>query len=78
MKRYNDPVRVELDRRRRPVRVHRRGTAFRVQELVDWWVVEGRWWSGGERRIHFRLSTDHGIIELYSCGDTWTLYRMFD
>lgn len=77
MKRYDEPVHVELAGRR-PTRIHRRGVIFRVQEIIDWWVVQGRWWSAEERRVHFRLLTDRGMMELYRRGDSWTLYRLFD
>ncbi|MEQ9104740.1 MAG: hypothetical protein RIE53_08585 [Rhodothermales bacterium] len=77
MKRRFEPIEVEVTRGL-PVLVHRASRAYRVQSLLDAWVVQGRWWADEERRVCFRVATSGGIMELYRSGDQWTLARVED
>ena len=77
MKIIRAPVEVEV-KKGWPVVIrweHRRMT---VRQVSDWWVARERWWSREEERVYFRLVTDTGTVEVYRCGDKWTLARMFD
>lgn len=51
---------------------------YRVERLLEAWVVEGRWWGREERRDYVRLLTDRATVELYRRGDAWRLTRILD
>ncbi len=62
----------------RPHAIRWRGRLYTVEQLLDFWVAEGRWWRGEERRVYMRLLTDRGMMEIYRLGEEWMLSRMFD
>jgi hypothetical protein len=63
----------------RPHTVTWRGRRYRVEQLLDFWVAQGGWWRGEERRVYMRLLTDHGMMEVYRLSEKeWRLSRMFD
>jgi hypothetical protein len=64
MKRIEEPVEVE-DRKGWPVRIRRGARDYRVRELVDVWIVQGRWWLDEEKRVYFRVLTDKGVMDVY-------------
>jgi hypothetical protein len=33
--------------------------------VVDFWILQSRWWGREEKRIYFRLETDGGVVEVY-------------
>lgn len=77
VKRRFEPLEVEVTRGW-PVVIHRGDRAHRVRNLLDAWVVQGKWWSDEERRVCFRVATDGGIMEIYRSGDEWRLARLED
>lgn len=48
-----------------PVWVRYGKKTYRVQRQVDYWIAQGHWWSGEEKRVYFRLYTDRGTIDIY-------------
>lgn len=38
---------------------------YRTRKLLDYWILQTRWWGREEKRIYFRLETDHGAMEVY-------------
>ena len=78
MKRINEPVTVfTVDRR--PHIVKWRHKRFNVLRIMDYWVVQGRWWLREEKRVYLRLATDRGPIEIFHRdGSEWILSRIFD
>lgn len=77
MKIIKAPVEVDV-KKGWPVAVHWKKRRMVVRQIADWWVARERWWSREEERVYFRLITDRGTLEVYRCGDRWTLARMFD
>lgn len=77
VKRHTDTVSVRTVRGW-PVDVRRGDRTYRVRELIDVWVVQGRWWGEEEKRVFFRLRTDRGDLEVYRSGDRWVLSRVMD
>ena len=77
MKRRFEPVEVEVTRGW-PVVVHWNGKKHRVQNLVDAWVIQGRWWAEEERRVCFRVATSGGTLDIYRSGDEWVLAKTQD
>jgi len=77
VKRRFEPLEVEVTRGW-PVVIHRGDRAHRVRNLLDAWVVQGKWWADEERRVCFRVATDGGIMEIYRSGDEWRLARLED
>jgi hypothetical protein len=42
--------------------------------VLDFWILQSRWWGCEEKRIYFSLETDGGVVEVYrteasSAGD---------
>lgn len=58
---------VELDvRRGRPVRLRVDGDTWeRVLAVEEAYVIEGRWWAGGESRYYLRLRTACRVVTLW-------------
>jgi len=84
MKRRFEPIQVDLTRGW-PVALHRNGNTHRVQHLIDYWVVEGRWWAEEERRVYFRVLTTGGTMDIFRRGNeahsdagTWMLSKVLD
>jgi hypothetical protein len=49
-----------------------------VQKVIDYWVIEGRWWAGPEKRIYFRVDTEGGVLEVYRGAGEWVLTKRLD
>ena len=77
MKRFSEPIQVSTTRGW-PVAVRRGDRTYRVRELLDVWVVQGRWWRDEEKRVFFRVRTDGGVLELYRVGERWVLSKQTD
>lgn len=77
MKRRSETVSVHTARGW-PATIRRGDRAYRVLELLDVWVVQGRWWGEEEKRVFFRLRTDGGLLEVYRSGEHWVLSRIMD
>ena len=79
MKRIHEPIQVTSEQNR-PRLLKWRGSVFEVQEILDWWVVQGKWWTiEEERRIYFRVETRSRVLmELYRSGTNWVLGRIQD
>ena len=64
--RPNISISIEVDLQNgapRRIRYDRR--TYRVRRVLDFWVVQSRWWGREEHRLYYRLETDRGIIEVY-------------
>jgi hypothetical protein len=79
MKRTDTPVDV-IVQSARPIRITWNGKHLAVQEIIDFWVYQTRWWRprGDERRVYYRLRTAEGTVELYRSDDEWVLSRIAD
>lgn len=77
MKRRSEPVDVDITKGW-PVVIHRHGQAYRVQSMLDVWIVQGKWWSQEERRVYFRVSTTGGIMDVYRSDARWVLASVED
>ncbi len=49
-----------------------------VREVLDSWVVQGKWWGKEERRVYFRVRTDSAVLEIYRGKTGWRLARTVD
>jgi hypothetical protein len=77
MKRACTPVEVVQDGERlREVYAGKR--CYRVDRILEAWVVEGRWWAGEQRREYMRIKTEGPVIELYRSGLQWRLAKVYD
>lgn len=69
-------------RRGRPVRVRLGGRRVEVLDLVEVWVIQGRWWAVEEHRLYLRVRTRAGTLDLYrrkgDPKDLWTMERVLD
>lgn len=77
MKRRSEPVDVDVTKGW-PVVIRRNGRIYRVESMLDVWIVQGKWWSREERRVYFRVSTTHGIMDVYNADATWILASVED
>ena len=79
MKRIEEAVEVE-DRKGWPVRIQRGTRIYRVQKLVDVWVVQGHWWLEEEKRVYFRVLTDKGVMDVYrrDINGAWVMAKLAD
>jgi hypothetical protein len=59
------PVRLDV-RRGRPVRLWVDGDTWeRVLAVEEAYVIEGRWWVGGESRYYLRLRTARRVLTVW-------------
>jgi hypothetical protein len=78
MRRVFLPVDVQC-RNDVPTRVQWNGRDYRVESLVECWVVETRWWTDTERRrVYYRLYTQQGILDVFRSDTQWVLARIAD
>jgi hypothetical protein len=62
----------------RPSRLQLRGRWLPVQDVVDAWVIQGRWWAQEERRFYVRLRTLAGTYDLCHRIGRWELAGVVD
>ena len=48
-----------------PRRISRGKRIYTVRRVLDFWILQSRWWGYEEKRIYFRLETDGGVLEVY-------------
>ncbi len=77
MKIHLEPIDVE-PAAGRPRHIRWRRHRYAVEEVVDFWVWQGRWWSAEERRDYLQLSTDGGTLEIFRRDGRWMLSRIHD
>ncbi len=77
LKRRFEPVEVEVAKGW-PVFVNWNGRKHRVQNMIDVWVVQGKWWADEERRVYFRVATTGGTFDIFRSGDDWVLSKVLD
>lgn len=71
MKSIHEPIDVDVRTGGRVPRRFRWGRrSYRVCRLIDYWILQTRWWGREERRIYFRLETDRGIVEVYQTSSS--------
>ncbi len=58
--------------------IRRHGRVYRVRSMIDYWMVQGKWWADEERRVYFRVSTTGGIMDVYRSGARWVLASVED
>ena len=80
MRLVNKPINVELEEesRYRPRTLHTHLGTLHVRSRLDFWVVQTKWWGGEIRRIYLLLETSHGVVEVYTNGERWWLWRIED
>lgn len=81
VKLYSEPI--SLNSTAKPPVFVWRGQRYRVLRLVDWWVVQGRWWTAEEKRrvylVQARSEIDEGYYEIaHSSNRSWLLIRVYD
>ncbi len=64
MKFLNVPISVEA-RKGVPRRIRWGRRTYIVRRLLDFWILQSRWWAREEKRVYFRLETDQGVMEVY-------------
>lgn len=77
MKRKREPLSVDTANGK-PTAIRAGRRVYRVNEILDRWVIQGEWWATEKRREYFRVLTDQGACELYSEGDGWHLTKVLD
>lgn len=62
----------------RPQRIIWRNRHYAVEQVVDFWVWQGRWWEAEERRVYMQLVTDGGTVEVFRRNQSWVMSRAYD
>lgn len=62
----------------RPTRLRLRGRWLPVLDVVDAWVIQGRWWSREERRLYVRARTPAGTYDVCYRQGRWELAAVVD
>ena len=90
MRRYQERIEVEIDRRDTPVRIVWRDRTYLVECVLDRWRWAGKWWLSGrtQRRTYFRIEVSLAsryqlpyrprTFEVYRKGEQWTLASVYD
>ena len=81
MRLYNEPIQTQGNPL--PTSFHWRGRLFRIDSVVDHWVLKGRWWGQEEQRTYYLVYAETpdttGYFEV--CSSTcsgWLLVRVYD
>jgi len=61
-----------------PVEIRSGERTFTVRAVLDHWVVESRWLTGGRRRLYFRVLTEEGPFEICREASGWVLCKRYD
>lgn len=69
MKFLNVPIAVEA-RKGVPRRIRWGRRIYTVRRLLDFWILQSRWWAREEKRVYFRIETDQGVMEVYRGEET--------
>lgn len=77
MRRFNQPVEV-LTNQFWPAEIRTGGQAYRVHEILDHWIVQSRWLTGGKERIYYRIRTHRGTLDICNTEGRWVLCKVFD
>ena len=77
MKSYNDPIQVQTQNGK-PTIIQWRQNRYRVTRILDYWIIQNRWWHREERRIYMLLETNRATIEVYRTQSHWKLSKLID
>ena len=91
MKAYYEPIEVEPDTGPPSLVTWRRQT-YQVRRVLDYWILQNRWWEREEKRVYLLLEADLLIekklpsktrespatMEIYRVGKDWKLARLLD
>ena len=62
----------------RPRLIQWRKQRYRVEDVIDFWISQTKWWSVEEKRIYLRLTPDRGMMEVFRQDASWKLSRLAD
>ena len=77
MKSYSEPIQVQAEGGR-PRSLRWRHRTARVTDLLDFWILQTRWWEKEEKRCYYLLATTLGDMEVYRRNGQWVLSRLLD
>ena len=88
MKAYYEPIEVEPNTGP-PTLLRWRLKTYQVRRVLDYWILQNRWWEREEKRIYLLIETEPLIekrlpsespatMEVYRVGKDWKLARIVD
>ena len=84
MKAYYEPIEVKPDSGP-PSLVRWRRRTYQVGRVLDYWILQNRWWEKEEKRIYLLLEANESkarespaTMEVYRVGKDWKLARILD
>ena len=77
MRVLEEPIRV-WTRNITPTLIKRGHSVYHVKRLMNYWVIQGKWWVNEERRLYMRLETDRGMMEIFCRENEWILSKIWD
>lgn len=77
MKAYDEPIAVET-RKGWPQTIQWRRSTYSVEKVIDYWVLQTKWWVKDEKRVYFQVACGRSILEIYKTDGEWTLAKVVD
>ncbi len=62
----------------RPTRIERGAVHYHVIRMLEYWIVQSKWWIRDERRLYMHLITDQGMLEVFCVEGDWILSKIWD
>ncbi len=69
---------VVMTKENRPTRIERGSMSYRVIRMLEYWIVQSKWWLKDERRLYMHLITDQGMLEIFCTDGDWMLSKIWD
>ncbi len=68
MKSYQDPVTVRT-KDGWPATIHWRKLDYAVTKVLDYWILQSKWWIREEKRVYFEVQRRSGaLMTIYRRG----------
>jgi hypothetical protein len=88
VKAYYEPIEVEPDTGP-PSILRWRCKTYQIRRLLDYWILQNRWWEKEEKRVYLLVETEPfteqsrakespATMEIYRVGKDWKLARILD
>jgi len=49
-----------------------------VTKVLDYWILQSKWWIREEKRVYFRVDCEGAIMEIFKRDGEWVLARVMD
>ncbi len=78
MKSYQEPVTVRT-KDGWPATIHWRKLDYPVTKVLDYWILQSKWWIREEKRVYFEVQCrDGALMTIYRRDGEWVLAKVTD